>query len=77
MPVAVALPRNAAASMEASLTVRARTPFSGVVLGIDPSLRGTGLALVEFAAGRQPPLASSGKREAAATKSKAGSRAGA
>ncbi len=33
-----------------------RTPFRGVVLGIDPSLRGTGLALVEFAPGRQPLL---------------------
>ncbi len=33
-----------------------RTPFVGVVLGIDPSLRGTGLALVEFARGRQPVL---------------------
>lgn len=29
-----------------------RTAFRGQVLGIDPSLRGTGLALVEFAAGR-------------------------
>jgi crossover junction endodeoxyribonuclease RuvC len=33
-----------------------RTPFHGVVLGIDPSLRGTGLALIEFAPGRQPVL---------------------
>jgi len=33
-----------------------RTPFAGQVLGIDPSLRGTGLALVEFAPGRQPVL---------------------
>ena len=33
-----------------------RTPFTGRVLGIDPSLRGTGLALVEFAPGRQPVL---------------------
>jgi crossover junction endodeoxyribonuclease RuvC len=33
-----------------------RTPFAGQVLGIDPSLRGTGLALIEFAAGRQPVL---------------------
>ena len=31
-----------------------RKNFSGRVLGIDPSLRGTGLALVEFAPGRQP-----------------------
>jgi len=33
-----------------------KTPFAGVVLGIDPSLRGTGLALVEFAAARSPLL---------------------
>lgn len=26
-----------------------KTPFKGIVLGIDPSLRGTGLAVVEFA----------------------------
>ena len=35
---------------------RARVPFTGAVLGIDPSLRGTGLALVEFSSGRQPVL---------------------
>jgi crossover junction endodeoxyribonuclease RuvC len=34
----------------------ARTPFRGRVLGIDPSLRGTGLALVEFIPGRPPVL---------------------
>jgi crossover junction endodeoxyribonuclease RuvC len=33
-----------------------RTPFAGRVLGIDPSLRGTGLALIEFVPGRQPVL---------------------
>ena len=33
-----------------------RPPFHGCVLGIDPSLRGTGLALVEFAPGLQPVL---------------------
>ncbi len=33
-----------------------RAPFHGQVLGIDPSLRGTGLALIEFVAGRQPVL---------------------
>lgn len=33
-----------------------RVPFTGVVLGIDPSLRGTGLALIEFTAGRPPVL---------------------
>jgi crossover junction endodeoxyribonuclease RuvC len=33
-----------------------RTRFIGTVLGIDPSLRGTGLALVEFTAAREPLL---------------------
>jgi crossover junction endodeoxyribonuclease RuvC len=33
-----------------------RVPFVGRVLGIDPSLRGTGLALLEFAPGRQALL---------------------
>jgi len=33
-----------------------RQPFAGVVLGIDPSLRGTGLALVEFRLGGTPVL---------------------
>ncbi|MBA4137615.1 MAG: crossover junction endodeoxyribonuclease RuvC [Opitutus sp.] len=33
-----------------------RTPFSGRVLGIDPSLRGTGLALIEFVPGRTSVL---------------------
>jgi crossover junction endodeoxyribonuclease RuvC len=33
-----------------------RPAFSGRVLGIDPSLRGTGLALIEFTPGRQPVL---------------------
>ena len=33
-------------------------PFRGRVLGIDPSLRGTGLALMEFVPGRAPVLLS-------------------
>ncbi len=33
-----------------------RQSFAGQVLGIDPSLRGTGLALIEFAPGRAPVL---------------------
>lgn len=33
-----------------------RVAFTGRVLGIDPSLRGTGLALIEFTPGRQPVL---------------------
>jgi crossover junction endodeoxyribonuclease RuvC len=41
---------------ENAIVMRPRVPFAGVVLGIDPSLRGTGLALVEFAPGRTPVL---------------------
>jgi crossover junction endodeoxyribonuclease RuvC len=37
---------------------RAAGPFHGRVLGIDPSLRGTGLAVMEFAPGRAPVLLS-------------------
>jgi crossover junction endodeoxyribonuclease RuvC len=37
----------------------ARSAFRGRVLGIDPSLRGTGLALVEFGPGRTPALLAS------------------
>lgn len=33
-----------------------RRSFAGQVLGIDPSLRGTGLALIEFQPGREPVL---------------------
>lgn len=57
-PVAAALrlPTNAAATAAEALGLRPRTAFVGRVLGIDPSLRGTGLALIEFALGRQPVL---------------------
>jgi len=40
----------------AALAARPRAAFAGRVLGIDPSLRGTGLALIEFAPGRAPVL---------------------
>ncbi len=33
-----------------------RAAFAGLVLGVDPSLRGTGLALVDFQPGRTPVL---------------------
>lgn len=33
-----------------------RRPYAGRVLGVDPSLRGTGLAVIEFAAGRPAVL---------------------
>src|ERR1041385_8942551 len=44
------------ASRPADVVIGKRTPFHGRVLGIDPSLRGTGLALIEFAPGRAPVL---------------------
>ncbi|HEU5077925.1 MAG TPA: crossover junction endodeoxyribonuclease RuvC [Opitutaceae bacterium] len=43
--------RPVASSLTLPVTL-SRPAFSGVVLGIDPSLRGTGLALIEFVAGR-------------------------
>ncbi len=36
--------------------LRLKKAFVGLVLGIDPSLRGTGLALVEFRSGRPPVM---------------------
>lgn len=56
LPAAMAVPQAAAESAQASRQVKARAPFAGIVLGIDPSLRGTGLALIEFAPGRAPVL---------------------
>ncbi|MBI4622497.1 MAG: crossover junction endodeoxyribonuclease RuvC [Verrucomicrobia bacterium] len=56
VPAASESSRIAAASAHASLALRPRAPFAGIVLGIDPSLRGTGLVLVEFKPGRQPVL---------------------
>jgi crossover junction endodeoxyribonuclease RuvC len=53
MPAATPMPRSASG---AALAPPLRVPFVGLVLGIDPSLRGTGLALVEFTPGRQPVL---------------------
>ncbi len=53
MPAATPTPRSASG---AALAPPLRVPFVGLVLGIDPSLRGTGLALVEFTPGRQPVL---------------------
>jgi crossover junction endodeoxyribonuclease RuvC len=44
--------RRAAGAPVAEL--RLKKAFVGVVLGIDPSLRGTGLALIEFHPGRTP-----------------------
>lgn len=51
-----ALPTRAAgAGVQASFSLQ-RTPFVGAILGVDPSLRGTGLALIEFSQSRQPLL---------------------
>lgn len=49
--------RRAAAAVAAPLDLQ-RAPFDGLVLGIDPSLRGTGLAVIEFKGGRQPTMLS-------------------
>src|SRR3954471_22888477 len=56
MSAAIAVPKNGATSAHPTIAVRPRAPFSGLVLGIDPSLRGTGLALIEFAPSRTPLL---------------------
>jgi len=47
--------KNVSASSVPALAA-GRAPFAGQVLGIDPSLRGTGLALIEFTPGRPPLL---------------------
>jgi crossover junction endodeoxyribonuclease RuvC len=56
VPAAVPLPANASDARRNGHVALPRAAFIGLVLGIDPSLRGTGLALVEFTAGRQPVL---------------------
>lgn len=54
VPGVVALPGYATSNGTAGM--RPRVTFTGLVLGIDPSLRGTGLAVIEFASGRPPVL---------------------
>lgn len=44
------------ASRDQMPTPTRRIPFAGCVLGVDPSLRGTGLSVLEFVAGRPPVL---------------------
>jgi crossover junction endodeoxyribonuclease RuvC len=56
LPAAEAAAKNAALSAQQLLALKPRAAFAGRVLGIDPSLRGTGLALIEFVPGRQPVL---------------------
>ena len=53
LPAAVAVPKNASLTAQQSLELKPRAAIAGCVLGIDPSLRGTGLA------GRRLPLARS------------------
>lgn len=53
MPAALLRPATKAVGAIGSVLPQ-RTNFAGRVLGIDPSLRGTGLSLVEIAPGRQP-----------------------
>jgi crossover junction endodeoxyribonuclease RuvC len=54
--VPVSAVRRAAGPAGHPLEGAQRVAFSGRVLGIDPSLRGTGLALIEFQSGRAPVL---------------------
>ncbi len=56
LPVPLRPPQGAATTTAQTIFTAHRQPYAGQVLGIDPSLRGTGLALVEFAAGRRPLL---------------------
>ena len=56
LPAPTPVPCNAANGTSGASPAKLRTPFNGLVLGIDPSLRGTGLALLEFAPGRPPVL---------------------
>jgi crossover junction endodeoxyribonuclease RuvC len=57
VPAATALLRAATnGNGTGTATLPARIPYAGIVLGVDPSLRGTGLALIEFTAGRAPLL---------------------
>ncbi len=51
--IAGTLPKS---SHDSSANLLHRKPFDGIILGIDPSLRGTGLALLEFKPGKQPLL---------------------
>jgi crossover junction endodeoxyribonuclease RuvC len=51
-----ALPASRRAAGPPPGELRLKKAFVGLVLGIDPSLRGTGLALVEFRRGRTPVM---------------------
>jgi len=51
--------RTVSAADARTLGLGQRAPYDGVVLGIDPSLRGTGLAVLEWRPGRAPRLLAS------------------
>jgi crossover junction endodeoxyribonuclease RuvC len=55
LPAPAGLPRGIKQDGQTAFSLK-RASFSGLVLGIDPSLRGTGLALIEFVPGRAPVL---------------------
>lgn len=50
------LPAGASSGICSNAFSGKRAPFSGFVLGIDPSLRGSGFAVVEFSPGKEPKL---------------------
>jgi crossover junction endodeoxyribonuclease RuvC len=50
------VPPSARAPVPTLADLRLPAAFNGIVLGIDPSLRGTGLALIEFKPGVSPLL---------------------
>jgi crossover junction endodeoxyribonuclease RuvC len=56
LPVSALRGKSAGAAPHPLADGPRRQSFAGLVLGIDPSLRGTGLALIEFAPGRAPVL---------------------
>ena len=56
VPLAVSLLGGSHSAGAKDFAPKPRVAFTGLVLGIDPSLRGTGLAMIEFATGRQPLL---------------------
>jgi crossover junction endodeoxyribonuclease RuvC len=56
LPPPTPLSHTAAGAAAVPAALAPRRAFVGTVLGVDPSLRGSGLALLEFVAGRPPVL---------------------
>lgn len=50
------LPEGRTRARAAAAISGTRAPFEGFVLGVDPSLRGSGFAVVEFSRGNEPKL---------------------